>query len=389
MTDDYTELYKYKKYKSYNRFEAIHDFIQNKVNECCRCGNKKTNYILIDGKFHMYYEDKETRAFITSEDIKKILENITKEDLETLGLNETTHPKNLILENLPVIPICCRPYIISERGIHDDDLTTKYIEIIKINNKIKVEEHTAEKQLYINLLEFHIRTFMDNSKKKSVQNSGRPIKCIRKRLDGKDGLVRNNLSGKRTDFSARTVIGPDIWNRVDTITIPTSIAQTITFPERAYSRNMSQLQKLVEEGRANYVVRNGDKFDLKHYSKTKVYILQKGDFIIRDNKKIDPVKYQEKRKETLLLLKNDKIMRNGEFIKPESYFFKTGDIIYRKGKRIQTDEPQKGDTIMRRKEYLVVVYQSNSSFVVKEGDVVERHLVSGDTIYFNRQPSKL
>ena len=41
------------------------------------------------------------------------------------------------------------------------------------------------------------------------QKSGKPLKAIKERLKGKDGRIRNNLMGKRVDFSARSVITPD------------------------------------------------------------------------------------------------------------------------------------------------------------------------------------
>ena len=49
---------------------------------------------------------------------------------------------------------------------------------------------------------------MDNSKGKAKDMNGkRPIKCLKKRLSGKQGRIRQNIQGKRTEQCARTVIG--------------------------------------------------------------------------------------------------------------------------------------------------------------------------------------
>ena len=55
---------------------------------------------------------------------------------------------------------------------------------------------------------------------------GRAFKAIRQRLKGKDGRIRNNLMGKRVDFSA-SVITPDPNIELDQLGVPISIAKTL------------------------------------------------------------------------------------------------------------------------------------------------------------------
>ena len=62
------------------------------------------------------------------------------------------------------------------------------------------------------LLQFHITTFFDNTVARippARHRSGQPLKTITERIKGKEGRIRNNLAGKRVNFSARTVISPD------------------------------------------------------------------------------------------------------------------------------------------------------------------------------------
>lgn len=65
----------------------------------------------------------------------------------------------------------------------------------------------------------------------ATQKGGRPLKSIKQRLKGKEGRIRGNLMGKRVDFSARTVITPDPNLPIDTVGVPRTIAQNMTFPE--------------------------------------------------------------------------------------------------------------------------------------------------------------
>ena len=141
--------------------------------------------------------------------------------------------------------------------------------------------------------------------------------------NGKNGLFRNNLSGKRVDFSARTVIGPDVTLKANEIAIPVSFSKKLTFPERVCSFNFQYLDDLIQQNKVNYVIRdNGSKiYDINIYKKPKIFfmkkgfILEKGDIIIRNNKKIDPEKYKQIKGIDIQLENTDSIVRNGKLLK--------------------------------------------------------------------------
>src|SRR5882762_11018637 len=82
----------------------------------------------------------------------------------------------------------------------------------------------------------------------ALQKSGRPVKAIRARLKGKEGRLRQNLMGKRVDFSARTVITGDPNLSLDEVGVPRSIARTLTYPEGVTPYNIDKLQALVSNG---------------------------------------------------------------------------------------------------------------------------------------------
>lgn len=85
------------------------------------------------------------------------------------------------------------------------------------------------------------------------------------RLKGKQGRFRGNLSGKRVDFSSRTVISPDPNLEIDQVGVPKHIAQILTFPERVIQANINEMRKLVINGPdvwpgANYVQQKNSQF---------------------------------------------------------------------------------------------------------------------------------
>ena len=407
ITPSHIKLIGYDKYKNYNRFEFLHVYIKNKISSCPKCGEVQSKYVISDNKFFKMFEKKDNKVLVSSVEIKNIFKAISIEDLRMLGLDDAHTPLNLILENFPVLPISCRPFVITNKGIHDDDLTTKYVEIIKNNNRLKKETNEKNKQDYIDSLEFHIKTLMDNSNKKARQINGRPIKCIRKRLNEKEGLFRSNLMGKRVDFSGRTVIGPDVFIRADEVVIPLEISKSITFPERVFSLNLESLQKLVNEKKANYVIRNGQKINLSVYFQPHMVLkncsqFKSGDFVIRDGKKIDVEKFRKLKGEELKLKSEDKILRDGKLISSqllaeERYVPQLGDFVLRNGKRIDPEEYslrcgkfeyQLGDKIIRNKKELNVEVYQKTTYKLKIGDIVERHLRTGDYVHYNRQPSQ-
>ena len=68
------------------------------------------------------------------------------------------------------------------------------------------------------------------------------------RLKGKQGRFRGNLSGKRVDYSGRTVISPDPNLAINEVGVPIHVAKTLSYPERVTGHNLHRLQKAVLSG---------------------------------------------------------------------------------------------------------------------------------------------
>ena len=78
------------------------------------------------------------------------------------------------------------------------------------------------------------------------------MKTLRQRLAGKEGRIRNNLMGKRVDFSARSVISADANLNIEDLGVPYKIAMNLTFPEVVNKINITRLYKYVRNGNSVY-----------------------------------------------------------------------------------------------------------------------------------------
>lgn len=107
------------------------------------------------------------------------------------------------------------------------------------------------------------------------QPGQKPIRGFVQRLKGKQGRFRGNLSGKRVDFSGRTVISPDPNLCIDEVAVPERVAKILTYPERATTHNIDVLRIAVRNGPdvypgANYVSRGETKKFLKFANRNSV-----------------------------------------------------------------------------------------------------------------------
>lgn len=200
-------------------------------------------------------------------DVRDWLAAIPDEDLRELGFDPLySRPEWMIITALPVPPVSVRPSITLETGERsEDDLTHKLVDIIRINQKLEANINAGAPQLIIEdlweLLQYHVTTYFDNETANippARHRSGRPLKTLAQRLKGKEGRFRYNLSGKRVNFSARTVISPEPNIRLDEVGVPKAMAEELTIPMTVTEWNMEDAKRYVlsaEYPRAIYILR--------------------------------------------------------------------------------------------------------------------------------------
>ncbi len=229
--------------------------------ECPHCGVPQ--YKIIFDKPTKFTEDIPERGAqrLTASMIRERLERIPDEDLELVGFNpETARPEWMILQVLPVPPVYVRPSITLESGIRsEDDLTHKLVDIIRINQRLKENMEAGAPTLIIQdlseLLQYHVTTYFNNQASgipPARHRSGRALKTLSQRLKGKEGRFRSNLSGKRVDFSARTVISPDPNLDITEVGVPLDVAMRLSVPEKVTEWNIEEMRGLVANGPEQY-----------------------------------------------------------------------------------------------------------------------------------------
>ncbi len=225
---------------------------------------------------------------LTPSEVRERLEQIPEEDHLLLGVNpRVAKPEWMVLTVLPVPPVTVRPSITLETGERsEDDLTHKLVDILRINQRLKENMEAGAPQLIVEdlweLLQYHVTTYFDNEASgvpPARHRSGRPLKTLAQRLKGKEGRFRSNLSGKRVNFSARTVISPDPNISINEVGVPEMIATEVTVPIYVTPWNIEEMKEYIRNGPdkhpgANYVERP-DGRKVRVYEETKEAIIEK------------------------------------------------------------------------------------------------------------------
>ncbi len=194
---------------------------------------------------------------LTAKEVRERLERIPDDDLRALGFDpETCRPEWMVLTALAVPPVTVRPSITLDSGDRsEDDLTHKLVDVLRINQRLRENRDAGAPQLIVEdlweLLQYHVTTYFDNQTSgipPARHRSGRPLKTLAQRLKGKEGRFRSNLSGKRVNFSARTVISPDPLLSINEVGVPVIAARELTVPVHVNAHNLDMMREFVARG---------------------------------------------------------------------------------------------------------------------------------------------
>lgn len=172
-------------------------------------------------------------------------------------------PEWMIMTILPVLPPDLRPMVALDGGRYaSSDLNDLYRRVINRNNRLqKLMELRAPEIIVTNekrMLQEAVDALIDNTTRlgrQQVSSQNRPLKSLADILKGKQGRFRQNLLGKRVDYSARSVIvvGPDL--KLNECGIPKKMALELFKPfvikeilERGMAHNIKNANRLIEQG---------------------------------------------------------------------------------------------------------------------------------------------
>lgn len=189
---------------------------------------------------------------------KKLIKRL--ETIESF-LYSDNKPEWMVLEVLPVIPPDLRPMLQLDGGrFAASDLNDLYRRVIIRNNRLKKLIEIGAPSIMLHnekrMLQEAVDALIDNGRRSKAVTAagGRPYKSLSHALKGKQGRFRQNLLGKRVDFSGRSVIavGPDL--RMDQCGIPREMALQLFKPyvineivNQGLSNNPKQAEKLIDK----------------------------------------------------------------------------------------------------------------------------------------------
>ena len=246
------ELEKYKQEGRDNNYllkQIVKDCVKSE--KCIHCG-REIGKIELDKPTSI----RENGKKLTPSEIREWLEKIPDEELPFLDIDKkSARPEWMVLTVLPVPPVTVRPSVTLESGERsEDDLTHKLVDVIRINQRLQENRDAGAPQLIVEdlweLLQYHITTYLDNQTSgipPARHRSGRPLKTLAQRLKGKEGRFRSNLSGKRVNFSARTVISPDPNLSINEIGVPMEVAKELTVPVKVTSHNLEWCKMMIKQ----------------------------------------------------------------------------------------------------------------------------------------------
>ncbi|MBI1322381.1 DNA-directed RNA polymerase subunit beta' [bacterium] len=181
---------------------------------------------------------KQLRQELTETSSKQKLKDLTKRLKVVEALRDSENrPEWMVLECIPVIPPDLRPLVLLDSGnFATSDLNDLYRRIINRNNRLKkLVDLNAPEVIIRNekrMLQQAVDALFDNNrcKRPVVGSSNRALKSLTDMIKGKQGRFRENLLGKRVDYSARSVIvvGPEL--RLHQCGLPKKIALELFQP---------------------------------------------------------------------------------------------------------------------------------------------------------------
>jgi DNA-directed RNA polymerase subunit beta' len=169
-------------------------------------------------------------------------------------------PEWMMIETLPVIPPDLRPMVQLEGGrFATSDLNDLYRRVLNRNNRLKKMINMGAPQMIIRnekrMLQEAVDVLIDNGRRKRAVtgSTGRPLKSLTDIIEGKQGRFRQNLLGKRADYSGRSVIviGPHL--RLHQCGLPKEMALELFKPfvirklvDRGIAQNVKSAKRMIE-----------------------------------------------------------------------------------------------------------------------------------------------
>lgn len=213
--------------------------------------------------FDLEAEAEELRGIINEGKGQKKMRALKRLKVVAAFLNSGNDPAGMVLDSIPVIPPELRPMVQLDGGrFATSDLNDLYRRVINRNNRLKRMLDLGAPEIIVNnekrMLQESVDALFDNGRRgRPVAGPGnRPLKSLSDLLKGKSGRFRQNLLGKRVDYSGRSVIivGPQL--KLHECGLPKLMALELFKPfvmkrlvENDYAQNIKSAKRMVERQR--------------------------------------------------------------------------------------------------------------------------------------------
>lgn len=216
----------------------------------------------IDNGQIIYTRDEKSKNYniMTTKEVKTILKSVSQEDAALLGFENDSHPRRFIMKYFPIIPLCARAPVVQDGMILPDGLTSMYLEIVRVNLKL-AERNLPEddqKKLLGDMI-YKIEHLYNNTDGKYKAHKKDSYQSLQERIQGKEALIRKALMGKRVNYSARAVIGPDPTLKFGQIRVPRVMAPYLTQHEIVGPENIRKLTGLLRAGKITHFIPSSGK----------------------------------------------------------------------------------------------------------------------------------
>ncbi|CAL6070618.1 DNA-directed_RNA polymerase subunit [Hexamita inflata] len=403
---------------------------------CARVVPEDTKACMYCGELcKMVYNQNNDRYLLTPEYVYQIFSRIPNGDLQKLtSIIRNNHPKNLILKTIPVPPSCIRPSVRSSldpKKSNEDELTMFLGRIILNNLALKDSLNMGKDKLLMTWLQVQndfclmigvdpLKSFYNliqtetnqsikdedtNTKNKVERELKAKVKpeeklknSILMRLSGKYGRFRGNLSGKRVNYSGRSVISPDPNLKIDEVGVPYAVSRILTFPEIVTEQNIEYIRELIKNDQVEKVDKAAafqDEFVPVQKTKQKEDNWWEYEFNT-GGQDISELFYQVQKKNTFkrqLEVKN----RNQNARQNYMYSF-THQTQQSKDALSNAFDPKEKilddftpEQQVKTYSYLSIptatLQTTQKQIDIEPGDIIHRYLRNNDYLLFNRQPS--
>ncbi|MGO2058949.1 MAG: DNA-directed RNA polymerase subunit beta' [Candidatus Corynebacterium faecigallinarum] len=213
--------------------------------------------------FDLEAEAEKLREIIRDGKGQKKLRALKRLKVVAAFLRSGNDPAGMVLDAVPVIPPELRPMVQLDGGrFATSDLNDLYRRVINRNNRLKRMLDLGAPEIIVNnekrMLQESVDALFDNGRRgRPVTGPGnRPLKSLSDLLKGKQGRFRQNLLGKRVDYSGRSVIivGPQL--KLHQCGLPKQMALELFKPfvmkrlvEKSYAQNIKSAKRMVERQR--------------------------------------------------------------------------------------------------------------------------------------------